>query len=69
MIDLGKYWNLNGKQTKVTCTDGQIICGKWIDWTSAQDNESDSESITVLQADETPVEIYIDEIKDIQKAS
>lgn len=69
MIDLEKYWHLNGKQIKVTCTDGQIIYGKWIDWTSAQDNEPDPESITVLQVDEAPVEIYIDEIKDIQKAS
>lgn len=68
MIDLRKYWHLNGEQVTVTCTDGKIFKGKWMNWTSAQDNEPDPESITIAQDDGFYTEIFVNEIKDIQKA-
>ena len=68
MIDLRDYENLLDAQVKVTCTDGQVFIGEWIDWTSAQDNEPDPESITIAQADGFYTEIFVNEIKDIQKA-
>ncbi len=68
MIDLRKYWHMNGKQIIVTCTDGQSISGLWMDWTSAQDNEPDPESITVKKPWGEQIEIYINEIKEIRKA-
>ena len=66
MIDLKKYWHLNNKQVTVVCIDGDSITGEWIDWTSEQDNEPDPESITVIRSDGAPIEIYINEIKEIQ---
>lgn len=68
MIDLKKYEKLLDEQVKITCIDGQVITGEWIDWTSAQDNEPDPESITIAQADGFFIELFINEIKDIQKA-
>lgn len=68
MIDLKKHWPLNGQEIAVTCTDGQVITGKWIDWTSEQDNEPDPESITVEKPWGEQIEIYVNEIKAIQKA-
>lgn len=67
MIDLRNFWHLNRKQITVTCTDGQVFTGKWVDWTSAQDNEPDPESITLAQADGFFIELFIHEIKDIQE--
>ena len=68
MIDLKEYWPLNGKRIKVTCTDGQVITGEWIDWTSELDNEPDPESITVEKPWGEQIEIYICEIASIEKA-
>lgn len=68
MIDLKKFWHLNRKQITVTCTDGQVLTGKWIDWTSEQDNEPDPESITIAQADGFCTEIFVNEIESIQEA-
>lgn len=69
MIDLKKYWHLNGEQVRVTCADGQVIIGRWIDWTSAQDNDPNPESMTILRSDGAPIEIYIPEIRDVRIAT
>lgn len=68
MIDLRDYANLLDEQIKVTCTDGQVLIGEWIDWTSALDNEPAPESITVEKPWGEQIEIYINEIQAIQKA-
>lgn len=68
MIDLRDYANLLDEQIKVTCTDGQVLIGEWIDWTSALDNEPDPESITIAQDNGFYTEIFVNEIKAIQKA-
>lgn len=63
--DISAYAVLLDRQVRVICTDGDIVEGVWIDWTSEQDNEPDPESITI----ETPygnlIEIYACEIKAI----
>lgn len=63
--DISAYAALLDKQVRVICTDGDIVGGVWIDWTSEQDNEPDPESITI----ETPcgdlIEIFVCEIKAI----
>lgn len=69
MIDLKKYWYLNGENVVVTCTDNSTITGQWTNWTSALDNEPDPESITIEKPWGEGIEIFIHEIKDIQKAS
>lgn len=68
MAEMLKYKELLDKAVTVTCADGQVFTGKWIDWTSAQDNEPDPESITIAQADGFYTEIFANEIKSIQKA-
>lgn len=68
MIDILKYEDLLDSRIKVTCTDGQVFVGTWIDWTSAQDNDPDPESITLELDDSAPIELYVSEIKQIQKA-
>ncbi|MEG1967220.1 MAG: hypothetical protein RR142_06060 [Clostridia bacterium] len=68
MIDLLKYENLLDEQIVVTCLDGKEVTGEWMDWTSAQDNEPDPESMTIRRADGAQIEIFIEEVKAIQKA-
>lgn len=68
MIDLTKHENLLDERVNVLCTDGQIIMGEWIDWTSAQDNEPDPESITILKTGGILVEVFVNEIAAIHKA-
>lgn len=67
MIDLAKYKDLLDEQINIICTDGQIISGEWINWTSELDNEPDPESITILKPNGSLIEIYIHEIKEIKK--
>lgn len=68
MIDLKRYADLLDKKVKITCTDGDILLGVWIDWTSEMDNEPDPESMTILNDDGIQIEIFINEIKDIEEA-
>ncbi len=68
MINLIKYEFLLDEKIKVVCTDGQVIVGEWIDWTSALDNEPDPEAIIIKKRDGGLVMIYVPEIKDIKKA-
>lgn len=68
MINLMKHKELLDEQVEVLCTNGTTVKGEWIDWTSAVDNEPDSESITILQDDDFLIELFIHEIKEIQKA-
>ncbi len=68
MINIGDYASLLNKAIKVTCTDGDVIVGEWEDWTSEWDNEPKPESIIVRREYLGPVEIYVNEIKMIEKA-
>lgn len=68
MSKVSKYKHLLDKKIKVSCIDGSIVEGVWMDWTSALDNEPDGESITVERPSGTQIEIFVDEIKDIQEA-
>ncbi|MGI6080827.1 MAG: hypothetical protein ACOYBV_07630 [Candidatus Avilachnospira sp.] len=65
MSKISAYKELLNKRIKVICTDGDVLTGEWIDWTSEWDNEPDPESITIHEDGGGYVEIYIDEIKDI----
>lgn len=68
MAEMLKYKDLLDKQVTVNCTDGQVLTGKWIDWTSEQDNEPDPESITIAQAGGFCTEIFVNEIESIREA-
>ncbi len=68
MIDLIKYKHLFDKQVNVICNDGRYIVGEWVDWASALDNEPDPESITIKRTDGAQIEIFVDEIKEIEAA-
>lgn len=68
MIDVEKYWHLNGTQVAVTCANGSTVIGQWTNYTSALDNEPDPESITIEKPWGAGIEIFIHEIKDIRKA-
>lgn len=68
MINLTKYEALLDTRVIVTHKEGQMFTGKWIDWTSAQDNEPDPESITIELDDGRLVEIFVSEIEKIQEA-
>lgn len=64
-IDMAKYVGLLDRQVTVICKDGIKVTGVWIDWTSEQDNEPDSESITISCADGGLIEIYVCEVRKI----
>lgn len=68
MIDISKYESLLDENIKVFCNDGQVVIGEWTDWTSAADNEPDPESITLETSNNGLVEIYVLDIKQIEKA-
>ncbi len=67
MIDLREYSDLFGKRIKVRCISGNVVVGKWIDWTSAMDNEPDPESMTVLNDYGLQIEIFINRIISIEE--
>ena len=68
MIDLKKYAPLLDMNIKVTGNNGQIFTGEWLDWTSEADNEPDPESITIKTSDGALVEIYVSDIRQVEKA-
>lgn len=71
MIDLLKYKNLLDEQVSVTCADGQVVSGLWIDWLTAEDageDERQEDSILIQAKSGALTEVYLSEIKTIQKA-
>ena len=57
-----------GNQVKVTCIDGMVVEGLYSIYTQAQDNVPEKASIT-LETDDGLVEIYEDEIRNIETLS
>lgn len=74
MSKISTYKELLNKRIKVTCIDGDVLTGEWIDWTSEWDNEPDPESITIYEdggkvfGDGGYVEIFVNEIESISAA-
>lgn len=63
MINSVEYAHLLGKRIRVVCEDGSECVGIWCDWTSADDNEPDPESITLDERDwAAMIEIYVPDI-------
>ena len=56
-----------GKKVRVTIIDGETLEGKLIAYTSGGDNEPDSESIIIEDAEGVLVEIGSDEIERVDR--
>ena len=56
-----KLYELEGKMVRIETTDGQFFQGEASDYTSAWDNDSEEESITIGH-----VELYASEIAKIE---
>lgn len=56
-----KLYELEGKMVRIETTDGQLFQGEASDYTSAWDNDSEEESITIGY-----VELYASEIAKIE---
>lgn len=56
-----KLWEYSGKNVRITPDDGQAFEGIAYDYTSALDNEPDTESISI-----SVFELYAPEIKKIE---
>lgn len=71
MINLKEYKQLFDNRVKVICTDGDIIIGVWDDILNsfdAAEDERQEDSILIKEDSGRLVELYVSEIKDIQKA-
>lgn len=68
MSKISAYKALLNKRIKVVCTDGEVLTGEWIDWTSEWDNDPDPESICIRLDDGNAMEIFVNEIKSISSA-
>lgn len=68
MSKISTYKELLNKRIKVTCIDGDVLTGEWIDWTSERDNEPDPESIGIQLNEGYPIEIFVNEIEKIEAA-
>ncbi len=71
---LEKNEDLFNKKVIVTCTDGKVISGEWLEWWDEEDNSflADDglpvyESILIEQVSGIQTEIYIHDIKDIRQ--
>lgn len=64
---ISKYESLLDENIKVICNDGQVAIGEWTDWTSAADNEPDPESIILETSNSDLIEIFVSDIKQIEK--
>lgn len=64
MIDISKYEQLFDQHVVVRCTDGEVLKGILSDWTSAEDNEPDPESI-IIDTVNALIEIFIGDIESI----
>ena len=66
MMNLAKIakdnWN---KHIQAIMTDGEVIVGKVVGYTSAEDNAPNPEGIIIEYVNGALVEIYLDEIKRI----
>ena len=66
MMNLAKIakdnWN---KHIQAIMTDGEVVGGKVIGYTSAEDNAPNPEGIIIEYGNGALVEIYLDEIKHI----
>lgn len=54
------------ENVKVTCIDGNVIKGFYSIYTQALDNDSDIASITIENSNGSLIEIYENEIKEIE---
>lgn len=68
MLNLKNYSYLLDENIKIICNNRQTFIGKWIDWTSAQDNEPDPESITIEKPWGAQIEIFVRDIREIFSA-
>lgn len=71
MINLKEYKQLFNSYVNVICTDGDIIIGVWDDILNAFDaaeDERQEDSILVKEDSGRLVELYVSEIKKIEKA-
>ena len=68
MSKISEHKELLNKRIKVTCTDGDVLTGEWIDWTSEWDNEPDPESICIRLDEGYAMEIFVNEIENISAA-
>jgi len=55
-------WN---KHIQAIMIDGEVVVGKVVGYTSAEDNAPNPEGLIIEYANGTLVEIYLDEIKHI----
>lgn len=65
-----KYIALLDQNVVVTCVDGKIVHGRWIDCLDAEDAGEDErqEDSILLESGEELIEVYESEIRTIQKA-
>lgn len=68
MID--EYISLLDQNVMVTCINGDILRGKWVDCLDAADAGEDErqEDSILIQSEDRLIEIYESEIKAIRKA-